>query len=286
MSVITEPNPLIAELDKLITLLEAEIPANPNSPKNQKLQKRLEGELVKYFNKVEKAFPYSSLDKIYNKHVIKEQLGSETRGMLDSLLATFSKNLEVEMAGQLAEIYISGQAEIITWGKTKGGIPIAYEGPPVRQAIDWANSHVIKAKLVDGINEETRKQLSQVIADGIKNKRGIPGIKSDIRHKLNWMARGAPSDIKGLTLASRAELIAKTETRQALFTASHDNMIEMGIDGKEWILGAGGAEGNCEDCQANASAGVIPVNEDFPNPEGDIHPGCTCAIAPARLPKK
>ena len=83
----------------------------------------------------------------------------------------------------------------------------------------------------------------------------------------------------------RSQLIAKTETRQALFTASHDNMIDMEIDGKEWVLGSGGGTGNCEDCQANAAAGVIPVNEDFPIPEGDIHPGCTCSIAPARLSK-
>ena len=271
MSVITEPNPLIAELNSLITLLEAQIPANPNSPKNQKLQKRLEGELVKYFNRVEKAFPYSSLDKIYNKYVIKEQLGSDTGGILDSLLATFSKNLEVEMAGQLAEIYISGQAEIITWGKTKGGVPIAYEGPPVKQAIAWAEKH--GATLVTQMDEETKRRLAHTISQGIKTKRGVPGIARDIRKEFTDMSR------------YRSQLIAKTETRQALFTASHDNMIDMEIDGKEWVLGSGGGTGNCEDCQANAAAGVIPVNEDFPYPEGDIHPGCTCAIAPARLAK-
>ena len=59
------------------------------------------------------------------------------------------------MAGQLAEIYISGQAEIITWGKTKGGIPIAYEGPPIQQAIGWAEKH--GAQLVTQMDEETRE---------------------------------------------------------------------------------------------------------------------------------
>jgi len=59
---------LLAELDSLITLLEAEIPANPNSLKNVRQEKRLARELAKYFDRLEQAFPYSSLGKIYNKY--------------------------------------------------------------------------------------------------------------------------------------------------------------------------------------------------------------------------
>ena len=61
-------------------------------------------------------------------------------------------------------------------------------------------------------------------------------------------------------------------------------MVDMGITGKEWVLGAGGETGNCPDCEGNAAVGVISVDKEFPVPEGDIHPGCTCAIAPAMLP--
>jgi len=63
---------VITELNQIISLLEAQIPANPNAPANLKLRKRLEGELVKYFNKLEKAFPYSRLSGIYNRYVEKE----------------------------------------------------------------------------------------------------------------------------------------------------------------------------------------------------------------------
>ena len=63
---------VIAELNQIINLLEAEIPANPNSPKNLRARKRLEKELAKYFDGLEKAFPFSSLEKIYNKYVEKE----------------------------------------------------------------------------------------------------------------------------------------------------------------------------------------------------------------------
>jgi len=198
-------------------------------------------------------------------------LNEDTKNILNPLLAVFDDKLQADISGELAEIYISGQAEMITWGTTKGGVPIAYEGPPISQAVNWAEKHA--ARLVTQMDEETKRRLAQVVSDGIKNKRGIPGLSRDIRKSFDGMSK------------YRSQLIAKTETRQALFKASHDNMVAMGIDGKEWVLGSGGETGNCEDCEANAAVGVIPVNQEFPIPEGDIHPGCTCAIAPARLPK-
>ena len=213
-------------------------------------------------------------------------LNKDIENTLDPILAAFSKTFQADIEGQLTEIYLSGQAEMITWGKTKGGIPIAYEGPPIQQAIDWAKGHVSKAKLVDGLNVETRKQISNVIADGIKNKRGISGIKSDIRHKFNWMARGAPSDIKGLTLASRAELIARTETANALSQASLDTMADMGIDGKEWVT-SGSTFSQEDECGENEAQGIIPVGQAFSSGHHapPAHPDCECALAPARLPK-
>lgn len=261
---------VLTELNQIIQILEAQIPANPESPRNAKLEKRLEKELVKYFDKLEKAFPFGKLDGIYNRYV-KEGLGSETGDILDPLLATFDDTLKTDIAGQLTETHISGTAEMVDWGKTKAGIPITYEGPPIQGAIDWAGKH--SATLVKGMNAETKKRLAHTISRGIETKRGIPGLARDIRREFGDMSR------------YRSQLIAKTETRQALFQASHDTMVDMGIDGKEWVLGAGGAEGNCEDCIANAGVGIISVDKDFPIPEGDIHPGCTCAIAPARLPE-
>ena len=188
-------------------------------------------------------------------------LNSDIGNILNPLLASFDDSLTVTLEGQLTEIYVSGQAEMVSYGKTKLGLPVTYEGPPIQKAIDWAKGHVSKAKLVDGLNEETRKQISNIIADGIKNKRGIPGIKSDIRHKLDWMARGAPSEIKGLTLASRAEMIARTETANALSQASLNTMEDMGVDGKEWITV--GDDQVSDECLANEEQGIIPVGETF-----------------------
>jgi len=63
---------MIAELDQIIQLLEAQIPANPNAPTNQRRRKRLEKELAKYFARLEDAFPYSKISAIYSKYVEKE----------------------------------------------------------------------------------------------------------------------------------------------------------------------------------------------------------------------
>lgn len=128
--------------------------------------------------------------------------------------------------------------------------------------------------MVTKMDAETKDRLAHVIGKAIREKRGVDGLARDIRREFSDMGK------------YRSNLIAKTETRDALFHSSQERMEDMGVTGKEWILGSGGAEGNCPDCRANAAAGVIPVNQEFPIPQDEIHPGCTCAIAPAMLPRK
>lgn len=259
---------VLAELDKLISLLEAQIPANPNSPKNQRQKDRLRRELAKYFQRLAKSFPYKEIDRLYNKYV-KESLGSETGNILDPLLAAFYEDLLTELNGYLVEIYMSGSAEMVTWGTTQAGVPIAYEGPPIQQAIAWAEEH--GAQLVTQMDEETRRRLAQVISDGIKNKQGVPGLARDLRQSFGNMS------------TYRSELIARTETANALSQASLDNMKDMGINGKEWVTA--GDDRVSPDCQGNEAEGVIPTNQAFSSglmapPQ---HPNCRCALAPARL---
>jgi len=195
----------------------------------------------------------------------------DAENIIKPILDTFSKTLSATLEGQLAEVYVSGQAEMITWGKTKGGIPIAYEGPPISQAIDWAKDH--GAKLVTQMDEETKRRLASTISNGIKNKRGIPGLSRDIKNTFADMSK------------HRSELIARTETANALSTASLDSMADMGIEGKQWIT-AGDADVS-DECMGNEAEGVIPVNQTF---SGGVdappqHPDCRCVVAPARLRK-
>ena len=196
-------------------------------------------------------------------------LNKDIENILDPILKTFDETLQTEISGQIAETYISGQAEMITYGKTKLGIPIAYEGPPIQGAIDWAEKR--SATLVKGMGEETKKRLAHTISQGIENKRGIPGLARDIKGTFADMSK------------HRSELIARTETANALSTASLDNMKDMGIEGKEWITA--GDDLVSDECEANEAEGVIPVNQEF---SGGVmappqHPDCRCVVAPARL---
>ncbi|MCK5236314.1 MAG: minor capsid protein [Deltaproteobacteria bacterium] len=260
----------IAELDNLILLLEAQIPANPNSPKNLKQRERLERELRKYFRSLEQAFPYSKLAGIYNRNV-KESLSSDTEDILDPLLASFDEKLTADIGGHLAETRISGTAEMVTWGQTQAGVPIAFEGPPIQGAIDWAGKH--SATLVKGLDKETKKRLAHTISEGIKNKRGIPGLTRDIKGTFADMTK------------HRSELIARTETANALSEASLETMKGMGIDGKEWVTV--GDDRVSEDCKGNEAEGVIPVGQAFSGGTNapPQHPDCRCTVAPARLKK-
>ena len=63
---------LIAELDETIELLEAQIPANPGSEKNERLEKRMERTLAKYFRGLDQAIDISTLEQIYYRNVKQE----------------------------------------------------------------------------------------------------------------------------------------------------------------------------------------------------------------------
>ncbi len=196
-------------------------------------------------------------------------LNSDVKNILDPILATLDEVLSTLMNGQLVTIYMSGTAEMVTWGTTKAGVPIAFEGPPIEQAIEWAEKQ--GAKLVTQMDEETKRRLAHIISQGIENKRGVPGLSRDIRKGFTDMSR------------FRSQLIARTETANALSQASLDTMKDMGIDGKEWVTS--GDDRVSDDCLDNEAEGVIPVNQAF---SGGVmappqHPDCRCAIAPARL---
>jgi len=276
---------VIAELDNLISILESQMPCNVNSPANQRLERRLERELRQYFKSLEDAFPYGQVGQLYSRYVIKETLGRGAwdgiHSTLDPLLALFSESLEVMVNGHLVTIYISKSVEMMTWGKTLGGIPIAYEGPPIEQAISYAEKHC--ATLVTRMDEETKRRLAQVISEGIQNKRGVPGIATDIKRELGWMGRGRPSAIKGLTMQGRAMMIARTETNDALSQAFMDRAKDMGIEYKEVVNGPA----PCDICASNAAEGIVPLNHTFGSghTRPPFHPNCVCALAPARLGK-
>ncbi len=259
---------LLAEVDKLLSFLEAEIPGNINTPKNQKLERSLERDLAKYFRRLEQAFPYSKLAGIYNRNV-KESLASDANGAIDPVLSTLKGSLDVILNGHAVRAYLSASAEMISWGQTKAGIPITFEGPPIQDAIAYAKKHT--ATLVKGINEETKRRLAQVISEGIEGKRGIPGLTRDIKKEFSDMS------------TMRAKMIARTETNDALSQAFMDRSKEMGVKSKSWITFE-----PCVICEGNGSEGVVPLNHVFGSGHDapPAHPNCNCALAPSTRASK
>ena len=61
---------LITELDSLIKLLEARIPASPAA--NEKLEKALQRDLADYFRQLGMAIDFNQLEQLYYKHVEQE----------------------------------------------------------------------------------------------------------------------------------------------------------------------------------------------------------------------
>lgn len=71
--------------------------------------------------------------------------------------------------------------------------------------------------------------------------------------------------------------IARTETTRAVSVATREQYEEAKVELVEWLV----AEG-CEDCQENADASPIGIDETFPSGDSEppAHPNCLCAIAP------
>jgi len=87
----------------------------------------------------------------------------------------------------------------------------------------------------------------------------------------------APLIDKVIDDPQRALTIAQTEMSRAVSVASRDLYETSGVEQVEWLV----AEG-CEDCQENADASPIGINDTFPtgDTEPPAHPNCMCALAP------
>ncbi len=124
-------------------------------------------------------------------------------------------------------------------------------------------SHNPEWAITDGTREMLRSMISDAIEEG-------------------WSPRKLADAIEGHTAfgEARADMIARTEIANADVQGNMAAYRESGVEKKEWILGS---EHDDEDeCDENALAGPIPMDESFPS--GDdappAHPRCTCDVLP------
>lgn len=59
-------------LSECIKLLEANIPANPASEKNEKIEKGMQKSLAQYFRQLDDALDWNTLEQIYYRNVKQE----------------------------------------------------------------------------------------------------------------------------------------------------------------------------------------------------------------------
>jgi len=60
---------ILHELNQIVRLLEAEIPASLENPANQKIENGLKRELQRYFRALDQAIDWSALERIYYSNV-------------------------------------------------------------------------------------------------------------------------------------------------------------------------------------------------------------------------
>lgn len=186
-------------------------------------------------------------------------------------LSTLRNVLRARLEAHLSEMYLRGAAQMVHYGYTKLGRPIVFEGPPMREAITWAQRH--SAELVTRMDDETKRRLGSVVADAIDNKGGVEQLSRDIRREFQDMSR------------RRSETIARTETAKALTEGSISRAMAMDVTGKEVVV-TPFEEWPCDICEDNAAVGPIRMDDEFPS--GDMgppfHPNCACALAYIMLP--
>ncbi len=249
-------------LADIIRLLEAELPANPRSPANERLEDSMFADVARYFRALRETFPYDAVDMIYYANV-REAGEKETVDAFDPTLQAVNATWTARMVSQWATIYVRGTAQVTKWA----GLP--FEGAPWERAITWADKHGSTA--ITKMTSETQRQIGKIVSDGIKNKRGIEGIQRDIRTKFAEWGRISEVPI------SRARMIARTESSSALGEAFLDRAAELGIPGKSLAV-----FNPCPICIEADRAGVIPLKEAFPGgrQRPPFHPNAVFAESP------
>lgn len=121
----------------------------------------------------------------------------------------------------------------------------------------------IKSK---GYDQTTKDRLINIVKQGRLAKDTIDDVASDLNAQVDGIS------------SVRAFMIANTETANAFGTANQAFMSENDVPQKEWVIaGPHNLEDECDD---NADASPIPVDEDFPSGDATepAHTNCECYV--------
>lgn len=164
-------------------------------------------------------------------------------------------------------------------------------------AVKWADEHA--AKLVTQITDETMKAIRAYVSKGVNAGKPVSTIARELRplvgltekqlfavaHYHEWLIANKPelavarqkemADVYARRLhRRRADLIAVTETRDALWEGVFQGFEQMGIDKVEGVSGSDA----CDWCLENINGQVMMTEEARAL---DAHPDCECCFVTA-----
>jgi hypothetical protein len=144
--------------------------------------------------------------------------------------------------------------------------PTAIVNQVNKLAVEWAENRA--AELVTKISEATRDYLRADVTQAVEEGWSTRQLGQALQENYGFSE-------------GRGEMIARTEIAQADVQGNLMAYRNSGVvQGKEWIRGS--EEYPCDECEGNAAAGVIPLEDAFPS--GDTgppaHPNCVCDVLP------
>lgn len=120
--------------------------------------------------------------------------------------------------------------------------------------------------------------LAYALQRGLPPKSIAPLVEAELAPLRKKIAKELKASIdKMMSDSDRALTIAQTEMSRAVSVASRELYEESGVELVEWLIAD-----PCDECQENADASPIGIDEEFPSgdTEPPAHPNCVCDIAP------
>ncbi len=145
------------------------------------------------------------------------------------------------------------------------------------KAIDWAANRAAALISTDSdggmLADATRNMIRATVTQGLQAHQTLAELSDALQSAYAFSEQ-------------RAELIARTEVRNAREQGAYHGAVGVGMQQKMWLLS--NDEGVCPICEANAEQGYIPITKRFSS--GDqaplAHPRCRCVAAYRRKPKE
>lgn len=188
------------------------------------------------------------------------------------------KPLEVALSRLYADGYTLGDK--IAKSRLLAMVVKSVDVAPIDWSI-WTPGMESAAALVNptgGLTELLRTRKIQITDDILRTKLDRIGTVLGDSLQRGLSATETAKNINTvINDPQHALVIARTEMARSMSVASRDTYEKNNVEQVEWLV----AEG-CEDCQENADASPIGIDETFPTGDSEppAHPNCMCAIAP------